>query len=119
MSTEIPSRGRRAGWAALMVVVLAVPTLEGCGKKASHLDPPEGSGPAAALYPRIYPNPKHDPMAPSSKAPKAPPASEPVPAGQVYPRMIRPDNLTPTSALALPGQSSDGASPWPDARKGQ
>jgi len=107
--------------AALLLAALALPVLEGCGKKPAHLDPPEGSGPDASKFPLNYPSASRDPL-PTGAQPQAgkagvaapPPAPEPMVPVQSYPPIIRPENITPNSAIALPGQTPGvgGGSGW-------
>jgi hypothetical protein len=109
---------------AVLALALVVPVLSGCGKKPTHLDPPEGAGPEASLYPRVYPNIKYDPAPAGAKpeghshpaAPAPVPVLEPMAPSQAYPTIIRPDTLAPTSALVSPGQGGGSQAPWSAAQ---
>jgi hypothetical protein len=94
----------------VLPALLALALLAGCGKKPSHLDPPEGAGPDAALFPRAYPNPKYDPQ---PGKPQAKPAEKPAPeaaqgakSSDAFPRTIRPEDMIQPSALTFPGSGS-------------
>lgn len=104
---------RLAAASPFLALVLILPLLGGCGKKASRLDPPEGSGPDAALFPRTYPNPRYDPR-PSGKGlgdgagavqPQAPGGAA-LPPVESYPKVMKPEDLTNFSPL---GQNNSGA----------
>ncbi|MEI6987173.1 MAG: hypothetical protein WCK65_13690 [Rhodospirillaceae bacterium] len=123
---------------ALAVLVLVATGLGGCGKKPGHVDPPEDAGPDSKYFPRVYPNTKYDPQprggaqvaAPGTAGPAgtagtagphgtaAPAELPPMVPTQSYPRIIRPDDLTPTSALSLPGRGG-GTPSWPGSPRAQ
>jgi len=98
-------------WLLLAALALTLPALAGCGKKPKLLDPPEGSGPESAQFPRSYPNSKYDPVPPSQ------PTSQPEPMAPTtaFPPIIRPEDLGSPSTLAVPGQS--GGTPWPNSSR--
>ena len=92
-----------------LALALTLTALSGCGKKPKLLDPPEDAGPEAKSFPRIYPNAKYDPAAPSGGLePMAPPSA--------YPPIIRPDDLGDPTAIPVPGQ---GQSAWPNSSRVQ
>lgn len=101
-------------------LTLATLALGGCGKKPTHLDPPEGSPADALLFPHSYPRQEIMPT-PAGPGVAAAPRPEPMVPTQAYPPIIRPENLTPNSAIAMPGQGTGPgtAQPWPSVLKGQ
>ncbi len=116
--TTQPSRRRFAG----MVLSGAALLLAGCGRKPSRVLPDPADGPDALLFPHNYPNNKADPpgTVPPSAAtiPPAPPPedttssvpspAQPEPAKQVYPKIIRPEDLQPGGSLL-------GTGTWPSS----
>ncbi len=97
---------------ALAALLITLPALEGCGKKPALLDPPEGSGPEAALFPRHYPSPKYDPPAPGRPAA---PAVQPGPLlpDQTIPQIIRPETIDDPTVPAVPESGEETA--WPNS----
>ncbi len=97
-------------WLLLAALALTLPALEGCGRKPKLLDPPEGSGPAAATFPHDYPNSKYDPRPPGQPAS---PAAQPGPLepGNAYPTIIRPDEIGNSTSLSMPSPEAAWATP--------
>lgn len=94
-------------WLLPALLALALPSLEGCGKKPKLLDPPEGSPPSAADFPHSYPNTKYDSVPPSRRVT---PAVQPGPMtpGGAYPAIVLPHDLSDPSTLPMPGQGGGG-----------
>jgi hypothetical protein len=99
-----------------MVLAGAVLVLTGCGRKPGRVLPAEDAGPDAALYPRAYPNKNSDPAGsvaptadtmPGAQNPPGTPAPAPAPAAlpqpetpkQLYPKIVRPEDMQPGGAL--------------------
>lgn len=115
------ARSMRARLALVLALALVAPGLTACGKKPQHLDPPEGSGPEASKFPHAYPADKYDPSPAPAHGAKPAPVLEPIqPSSSAYPPIIRPENLTPNSAVGGPeGTGSGSAQPWPSLLKSQ
>ncbi len=91
--------------------------LSGCGRKPGRVDPPEDAGPEAALFPHRYPDLRKDPPptvppsaavippAPQStnQAPAVPSPPVAVPAPSPYPKILRPEDMTPNAVLNSTG----------------